>query len=336
MASFRARGNGWEATVDLMVNGTRIRKSQIFDKKGQAVAWAADFESTTRAERRGEVVDRPLVDLFDRYTREVSTTKKGTKFETLRLAAFSRDPALKNLSALSATSTDMAKWRDRRLKEVSPATVNREWNLISNVFTVARKEWRWAKDNPLLDVKRPPATPARTKLPSQAEIDAMCVGLGYDPDNVPVSDTARVAAAFLFAIETAMRAGEICALMPDDVDLDSRVAVVRGEDPGAGKSGRRVVPLTTKAVWLIQRLPVMDGPLFGLKTASMDVIFRKGRARAGVGDLHFHDSRALALTRMSTKLQPLQLAKVAGHKNLQMILNVYYRETMEDVAKLLD
>jgi hypothetical protein len=30
------------------------------------------------------------------------------------------------------------------------------------------------------------------------------------------------------------------------------------------------------------------------------------------------------------------LAKVAGHKNLQMILNVYYRETMEDVAKLLD
>jgi integrase len=336
MASFRARGNGWEATVDLMVNGTRIRKSQIFDKKGQAQAWAADFESTTRAERRGEVVDRPLVDLFDRYVAEVCPTKKGERFETLRLAAFSRDPALKNLSALSATSTDMAKWRDRRLKEVSPATVNREWNLISNVFTVARKEWRWARDNPMADVKRPPSTPARTKLPTQDEIDAMCLALGYDEDIVPETDTARVGAAFLFAIETAMRAGEIRALMPEDVDLVNRVAVVRGTDPGAGKSGRRVVPLTTRAVWLIQSLPETDGPLFGLKSASMDVLFRKGRARAGVGDLHFHDSRALALTRLSTKLKPLQLAKVAGHKNLQMILNVYYRETMEDVAKLLD
>jgi hypothetical protein len=46
--------------------------------------------------------------------------------------------------------------------------------------------------------------------------------------------------------------------------------------------------------------------------------------------------RGLASTRMSTKLQPLQLAKVAVHKKWQMILNVYYRETMEDVAKLLD
>ena len=46
--------------------------------------------------------------------------------------------------------------------------------------------------------------------------------------------------------------------------------------------------------------------------------------------------RGLASTRMSTKLQPLQLAKVAGQNNWQMNLNVYYRETMEDVAKLLD
>ena len=61
---------------------------------------------------------------------------------------------------------------------------------------------------------------------------------------------------------------------------------------------------------------------------------RAGIAAERIG-LHFHDSRACALTRLSAKLSPLQLAKVSGHKDLKMILNVYYRETAEDIAKLI-
>jgi hypothetical protein len=37
---------------------------------------------------------------------------------------------------------------------------------------------------------------------------------------------------------------------------------------------------------------------------------------------------------MSKRLNPLQLAKVLGHKDLKQVM-IYYRESAEDIAKLL-
>lgn len=44
---------------------------------------------------------------------------------------------------------------------------------------------------------------------------------------------------------------------------------------------------------------------------------------------------AEALTRMSKKLNPFQLAKVSGHKDMNLLMRCYYRESIEDMAKLL-
>lgn len=63
---------------------------------------------------------------------------------------------------------------------------------------------------------------------------------------------------------------------------------------------------------------------------------RKAKARALVEGLHFHDTRAEALTRLSKKLDALRLAKISGHKDLRILLATYYRESAEDVARLLD
>ena len=46
----------------------------------------------------------------------------------------------------------------------------------------------------------------------------------YDKDTVPKLKKKRVALAFLLAVETAMRAGELCSLNWDDIDFDGRVA----------------------------------------------------------------------------------------------------------------
>jgi integrase len=162
---------------------------------------------------------------------------------------------------------------------------------------------------------------------------------------------ARVGFALLFAVETAMRAGEICALKWKDIQ--GKVAVVRAEDAGAGKStiqnragkiirsGRRLVPLSTESRRLLALLPSyqQDGDeedsVFDLNTRQVDALFRKGRNRAVISDLHFHDSRAEALTRMSKKVDVMTLAKISGHRDLKILLNTYYRESMDGVADLL-
>lgn len=117
---------------------------------------------------------------------------------------------------------------DHRLAKVSAATVLREWNLLSNACTVAVREWHWLKDNPLRDVRRPKQAPPRDRRISEREIERLLWALGYDHETLPMTISARVGAAMLFAIETAIRAGEICALQWNDVFLEASFLKIRG------------------------------------------------------------------------------------------------------------
>lgn len=131
----------------------------------------------------------------------------------------------------------------------------------------------------------------------------------------------RVAVAFLFAIETAMRAGEICSLTPKDIS--GRSAVLQRTKNGT----KRGVPLSTRAAQLLKVLPEVAEaePIFGLTAASLDALFRKAKKRAMIDDSTFHDTRHLAITRLAKKLNVLDLARMVGHRDLRQ-LQVYYKD----------
>ena len=63
--------------------------------------------------------------------------------------------------------------------------------------------------------------------------------------------------------------------------------------------------------------------------------WRKIKRRALCDDIHFHDSRATALTRLSQRLDVMQLARMSGHRDIKILYAVYYRETAEAIARLL-
>ena len=139
---------------------------------------------------------------------------------------------------------------------------------------------------------------------------------------MPVTKQQRIAAAFLFAIETGMRAGEICKLTADDVS--GRVA--RVVDPKNGED--RDVPLSPRALKLWSLVP--DG--FGLSAASLDAMFRTARnERTTIKGMTFHDTRHEAITRLAKKLHVLDLARVVGHKDIRKLM-IYYNESAEDIA----
>ena len=39
---------------------------------------------------------------------------------------------------------------------------------------------------------------------------------------------------------------------------------------------------------------------------------------------------------MAAKVEPMQLAKISGHKDLRILLNVYYNPDIGELADLLD
>ena len=296
----------------------------MFAIKQEAGDWAARQEYEIL---NGDKIAAKLKlgELFDRYAKEASPAKLGHRWETIRLEKLGRDQIAKVMLG-DLTAKDFAKWRDQRLKEVAPASVIREMQLMSSVLNVARREWEVISTNPLSDVRTPSKPPPRDRLPTPDEIEAMQFSAGDDLSMA----TARAFHAFKFAMEGAMRAGEIAALEWDRIDLERRLALLTHT-----KNGRsREVPLSTKAIELLETLPELK-PVFGLSSRQLDVLFRKLRDRANVVGLTFHDSRHAAITALSKKLDVLALARMVGHTDLRQ-LRVYYNESAEELAKRRD
>lgn len=320
MASIQKHSKGWRAQVAR--RGKRL--SKVFPTRQEAKDWAARQEYLIlNAEK--VAAQGTFGELLERYEREVSPGKRGARWEILRLRKLARDKIAKvTLGDLSAS--DFSDWRERRSREVSPGSVIREMQLLSSVLNMARKEWGLIPSNPMSNVRRPTKPASRDRLPTTEEMERLAISAGSDLSKT----TARAFHAFLFALETAMRAGEIVGLTWADIDLGSRVAHL----PTTKNGTARDVPLSTEAVRLLKALPEGD-PVFGLTSQQLDALWRKLRYRAGVEGLTFHDSRHAAITRLSRKLDVLALARMVGHRDLKM-LSVYYNETAAELAKRLD
>ncbi len=226
----------------------------------------------------------------------------------------------------------IAALRDTRLRTVVGSTVNRELNLVSNVFSVARREWHWIAESPTKDVRRPKNPASRDRRPTDDETQRLTFALGFD-ESPAETKSQRVGVAYLFAIETAMRAGVICALRREYINDN----VARLPASVTKNGTKRDVPLSKRALELLSFLPkVEDGqPLFGVSAASLDALFRKAKERCVIEDLTFHDTRHEAMTRLAKKLNVLELARMVGHRDLKM-LQVYYNESAAEIASRLD
>lgn len=321
MANIRKRGASWFADVNM--RGHRL--AQSFPTKGQAQQWAAEIERRIRSGRGLSIHGRTMEDALMRYSEEISEHKRSRAWEQKRILWLcSQTFASMPLHEIAAPT--IAAWRDARRKEVSGSTVNRDFNLLSHVFTVARKEWRWIDHNPCSDVRRPKSNAPRARRVSPAELQALYTFTTSDIQTVSF----RTILAFEFAIETACRGGEICTIERDQ--LSGRVLTLEKTKNGDS----REVPLSGRALEILKMvLPLKLSPVFGITVAQKDAMFRKLRGRAGLEDLNFHDSRHEAITRLARKLDVLDLARMVGHRDIRQLMT-YYNPTPEEIASRLD
>jgi len=129
-----------------------------------------------------------------------------------------------------------------------------------------------------------------------------------------------------------MRAAEICRLQHEDVDIEAGTAFVKKSKNGTS----RYAVLTDKAISILAMLPKLDDDdrVFLINPASLDTQFRNIRAKTPIEGLVFHDSRHEAVTRLARKLEPLELARVIGHTNLNELLT-YYNESPATISAKL-
>ncbi|QBJ80557.1 site-specific integrase [Aquitalea sp. USM4] len=332
MATYEKRKAGWQARV----RKGGINKTATFRTKAEAQAWATAIENDLSSGRAGLAPNRTFGELLKRYAEEVSPSKRGGRWEQLRIALFIREYTSLCDTKLSNFNTEtVAAWRDDRLKDVSELSVIREWAILQNACSVAVKEWRWLSHNPMLSVKKPSAPAARNRRPTDDETERLLLATGYDYNSPPDTMMARVGAAWLFAIETGMRAGEICNITLEHAHLSDRIIHL----PKTKNGHARDVPLSKEALRIFEQvMKATEGSeyVFAIKAATLDAMFRKAKARALIEDLHFHDSRREALTRLSKKVDVMTLAKISGHRDLRILQNTYYAPKMSEYVHLLD
>lgn len=320
MAGFEKRGKKWRAAI----KRRGVRESATFSTKAQAQEWAGEREQQIAGGSR-RLVQRSVKQALERYALEVSPKHKGCHWERVRLTKLGRDLTFSAHRMADVAPTDIAGWRDSQSGVLAPASIRREFGLLRAVFACARRDWGWLRVSPFDSLKPPPAGRPRTRRVSDDELEAIIVALGYGPVSKFIGLACR------WALETAMRQGEILRLTR--ADIDGRVAKLTDTKNG----DRRDVPLSKSAIQLLDLLPAR-GQLFPVDPRSFDTLFRKARKKAKVGDIHFHDLRREATTRMAAnpKINPMLLAKITGHRDLKILLATYYAPTMQDVAHLLD
>lgn len=328
MATVRKRGDRWR--VEVYRDGKR--KSKTCSTKTEAILWGAEEEKKLELMANGMQPETLFSDVIKRYLNEVTPTKRGEKHEFNRLTRFLRHPITDKYIS-DVTRQDLELWIKERLETVKGESVRRELSTIGHIFKVAVERWGYIQNSPMVGLQQPQAGKPRTQRFTQEDIDEIIKVSGYNESLTTAK--ARTGAALLFAVETAMRAGEICNLTWNNVNLEKRTAYL----PMTKNGSSRTVPLSKNAVKILERLrdEIEQGETcFQVKSNILDATFRKLKKAVNKDELHFHDTRREALTRLAKKVDVMTLAKISGHKDIRILQNVYYAPNMEEVAELLD
>jgi len=300
---------------------------KTFRTRKEAEAWAAVVESEMV---RGVWRDRSAAETttlkmcLDRYADQIIPTKKGGGHREL---GFLRQWQARPIACKFMASIDgqdvVASIREMEAERKSANTIRLHLALLSHLFEMARKEWRMTTlVNPVELARKPKIPQGRDRrLVGDEEVRLLAACRSVNPE---------LAAIVTFAIETAMRQGEILSMTWGSVDLKRRVARLANTKNGPDRD----VPLSNAALAVLSALPRrVDGKVWTYTQDGMRASWRRAIKQAGIAGLTFHDLRHEATSRLFEKgFNPMEVSTITGHKTLQM-LKRYTHLRAEDLAK---
>jgi integrase len=312
MASIRRHGSKWQAQIRRKGHSSVTRS---FSTKELAQRWARDQE---RKIELGTISSSELADggttlgeILQRYQLTVTPMKKGFSSEIYRLKAMIRHP-IAELRLCKLSTSDVADYRDERLRTVSSSTVRRELAILHHCLEVARIDWNsTALPNPIGAIRSPKAARSRSRRLSAEEAEMLLAA-------VRVSRVWYLAPLVELAIETAMRRSELLALSWAALDLERRTVLL----PDTKNGYPRAVPLSTTAEAILRNLRPRSDPLvFPVTPNALRLSWERLTKKINLTDFHFHDLRHEAISRMFEKgLSLPEVALISGHRDYRMLL----------------
>ncbi|MEQ1933617.1 MAG: site-specific integrase [Fimbriimonadaceae bacterium] len=327
MATIRKRGDKFQVQVRRFGVGSFTKS---FHQLKDARAWARQTE--IQADRHDLPSDRralaqiTLGQLVARYRDTVSIDKRGHAVERIRLNTFLLHPICRRtLSEMSPAH--FAAYRDERLQDIKPASLKRQLGTIHHLFKVAKDEWGIPlRDNPLDKLKLKAPDDRRERRLRSGEFDRLLASASRCRNEL-------IEHIIQFSVETGMRRGEILAIEWGHVNEDARSLLV----PSTKNGYARTIPLTKIALALLHSVRrAGEERVFPITANAFRLAWERVRRKAGIVDLHFHDLRHEAISRLFEKgLTTPEVALISGHRDMRMLFR-YAHATRERVLEKLE
>ena len=308
--------------------------SRTFDRKSEALRWAEDTEHTLRTVGYiGKVSPNDLLfeDALEKYLTETSihkaqSTHRRELYQSRSLKFFNGHTLREITPALAA------QFREKRSAEVQPATVIKDLNLLSHIFTIAIREWELEVVNPVTIIRKPKTPPGRLRFLTGAEINRLL-------EESKKGHRLNLYNYILLQLHTGMRPSEGAALTWEQINFDNRII-----DLQKTKTDPRRVPLTVSAIETLANLVPIDGYscadyVFLPKHPKMSHRLRPNQyfresfeaavKRANIENFHMHDLRHTAASYMIMNGVDLRtVADILGHKTISMTMR--YTHLLDD------
>jgi integrase len=246
-------------------------------------------------------------------------SRRNQTYRIERMAVFFNKPLVQ------ISKWDVQDYKLHRLKTVSNTTCRDELLILSRIFKWAKRELLMDIENPCKEIAFPKANKPRSKVVTQEELSALLNEM---------SDIMKPVIELAF--ETAMRRSEILRLTPSCLHLDERIL-----DVIDGKTGSRTVPLTRRAVVLLQEaaddVPHPNASLFPYAPYSVSQALRRAREKLGMSDdIRFHQLRHSRISMVAKKgFNQAQIMMISGHRDSRSVQR-YTHLNVRDVIDLLD
>jgi integrase len=303
---------------------------KTFDTRTDAKKWARAVErklDTGDSADYSEASKLLLGDILKRYISENKHRKlRSYKMFEYRIKILLND-TVSDINLLRLSSKHVAEFRDRKLLEVGNSTFNKYLSLISVVIETARQDWGiYLPVNPCRLVRREKEPNPRDKVLDDNEYSRLLKACSK-------STNRYLKPLVLFAMETAMRKGELLQLRYRNINFDRRTLLI----PFTKTGKPRTIPLSTKAIEILRSMPRrLDGKVFPLTVDSLRNSFKIAKQKAAIEGFRFHDIRRMSCSSLFEKGFSLpEVQMFSGHRTSSILLSTYTKLSAEKIANKL-
>ena len=324
MATIRKKRDKWAVSIRRSFHKPLFKS---FASKQDAERWAVKPElliEIGQYQDMSEANKTTLQMLLERYEREVSSKKRTKADKQYIKNILKHEFVTKVLTHIN--SSDIAAFRDERLKTITGSSVNRELSVISDCIKKAMTEWQcYIAENPVKSRLRCEENPRRVRRLEPGEYEKLMSSCKMNRAFwCPIID---------FAIHTAMRRGELLEITWDMIHMDLKYITL----PEQITKTKRVrnVPLQPNALEVLRKLPrSLNGRVFPIGIKNFERSWTAICKRSGVKGLRFHDLKREAISRLFEKgLSVSEVQLFCG--NSLSSLSVYTQHNSTTLAKKL-